>query len=108
MFPVIDGWTLLAKIRQMNIQTHILCLTAKDMVEDQVKGLELGADDYLIKAVAFTELLARLRDLLRRNQPQMIEQMSFADFSIDILYSLLTKKQAFRIINKKLRVVIYA
>lgn len=73
MFPVIDGWTLLAKIRQMNIQTQILCLTAKDIVEDRVKGLELGADDYLIKPFAFTELLACLRDLLRRNQPQMIE-----------------------------------
>lgn len=92
MLPSIDGWTLIAKIRQMNIKIHILCLTAKDAVEDRVKGLELGADDYLIKPFAFTELLARLRNLLRRSQPQVMEQMTVADLNIDILKYKVTRK----------------
>lgn len=69
----------------MNILTPILCLTAKDTVDDRVKGLELGADDYLIKPFAFSELLARLRNLLRRNQPQTKEQITVADLHIDVL-----------------------
>lgn len=85
MLPLIDGWTLIQKIRQLNIKTHILCLSAKDTVDDRVKGLELGADDYLIKPFAFTELLARIRNLLRRNQPQAVEQFTVADLNIDIL-----------------------
>lgn len=84
MLPAIDGWTLLAKIRQMNIKTPVLCLTAKDTVEERVKGLESGADDYLIKPFAFTELLARLRNLLRRNQPQVMEPVMVSDLTIDI------------------------
>lgn len=84
MLPFIDGWSLIAKIRQMDINTHILCLTAKDTVDDRVKGLELGADDYLIKPFAFTELLARIRNLLRRNQPHTTEQVIIADLEIDI------------------------
>ncbi len=84
MLPFIDGWSLITKIRQMNIKTHILCLTAKDTVADRVKGLELGADDYLIKPFAFTELLARIRNLLRRNQPHTTEQIIVADLIIDI------------------------
>lgn len=83
MLPYIDGWTLITKIREMNIKTHILCLTAKDAVDDRVKGLELGADDYLVKPFAFTELLARIRTLLRRNQPHSIEILEVSDLKID-------------------------
>jgi len=83
MLPYIDGWTLITKIREMNINTHILCLTAKDAVDDRVKGLELGADDYLVKPFAFTELLARIRTLLRRNQPHSIEILEVCDLKID-------------------------
>ncbi|MDP3561151.1 MAG: heavy metal response regulator transcription factor [Legionellaceae bacterium] len=83
MLPYIDGWTLIKKIREMNIKTHILCLTAKDAIDDRVKGLELGADDYLIKPFAFTELLARIRTLLRRSQPHSIEILEVCDLKID-------------------------
>lgn len=62
-----------------------MCLTAKDTIDDRVKGLELGADDYLIKPFAFTELLARIRNLLRRNTPLNTDQLAVADLNIDIL-----------------------
>ena len=83
MIPHIDGWTLVKKIRQININVPILFLTAKDAVDDRVKGLELGADDYLVKPFAFSELLARIRSLLRRKQPQSNEILTIADLVID-------------------------
>lgn len=83
MLPHIDGWTLLKKIRTFNTETPVLFLTAKDTVDDKVKGLELGADDYLIKPFAFSELLARIRSLLRRKQPQTTTTLQIADLKID-------------------------
>ena len=85
MLPYMDGWTVIAKIREINVQVPILCLSAKDTVADRVKGLELGADDYLLKPFAFTELLARIRTLLRRNQPQASEPLSIGHLCIDLL-----------------------
>ena len=66
MLPGIDGWAILAGIRKAGKDTPVLFLTARDHVDDRVKGLELGADDYLVKPFAFSELLARVRTLLRR------------------------------------------
>ncbi|MDI3481044.1 MAG: hypothetical protein PWQ97_699 [Tepidanaerobacteraceae bacterium] len=66
MLPAIDGLTVLRRLRENNVTTPVLFLTAKDAVEDRVKGLDLGADDYLIKPFSFDELLARIRALLRR------------------------------------------
>src|SRR5207247_2405835 len=66
MLPGRDGWSVLAELRRAGRQTPILFLTAKDAVQDRVKGLELGADDYLVKPFAFSELLARVRSILRR------------------------------------------
>ena len=66
MLPKKDGWTVVAKVREAHKQTPILFLTARDSVRDRVKGLELGADDYLVKPFAFAELLARVRTLVRR------------------------------------------
>ena len=66
MLPDINGWQIIASLRESGITTPVLFLTAKDSVEDRVKGLERGADDYLIKPFAFTELLARVRTLLKR------------------------------------------
>jgi len=83
MLPSINGWTIIEKIRQMNSNIPVLFLTAKDSVADRVKGLELGADDYLIKPFAFVELLARLRSLLRRKQPPAKEILDIADLKID-------------------------
>lgn len=68
MLPKLDGWKILTEIRKVNTLTPILFLTAQDQIEDRVKGLGLGADDYLIKPFAFAELLARIRSLLKRGQ----------------------------------------
>ncbi|MSR10604.1 MAG: response regulator [Gammaproteobacteria bacterium] len=66
MLPDINGWQVIASLRENGVDVPVLFLTAKDSVEDRVKGLERGADDYLVKPFAFTELLARVRSLLRR------------------------------------------
>jgi DNA-binding response OmpR family regulator len=66
MLPGMDGLALLEKLRSEGRQTHVLILTAKDTVADRVKGLDLGADDYLVKPFAFEELLARIHALIRR------------------------------------------
>ena len=66
MLPDINGWQVITSLRENGVDVPVLFLTAKDSVEDRVKGLERGADDYLVKPFAFTELLARVRSLLRR------------------------------------------
>lgn len=85
MLPKVDGWTILKKIRQSNHQTCILLLTACHSVSERVQGLELGADDYLVKPFAFSELLARIRSLLRRNSTQRSDLLQVADLKIDIV-----------------------
>jgi two-component system copper resistance phosphate regulon response regulator CusR len=85
MLPGRDGWSILTELRRQGKQTPVLFLTARDAVPDRVKGLELGADDYLIKPFAFSELMARLRSILRRrsvNHPQILQ---VADLEIDLL-----------------------
>ncbi len=67
MLPKLDGFEVLKRIRNKNIKTPVLLLTARDGIEDRVQGLDFGADDYLVKPFAFDELLARIRVLLRRN-----------------------------------------
>src|SRR5919108_6483281 len=75
MLPKKDGWELVADLRRDGIRTPILFLTARDSVRDRVKGLNLGADDYLVKPFAFSELLARVRSLLRRSPTQADEHL---------------------------------
>lgn len=84
MLPGLDGWQLLQIIRRKS-QTPVLFLTARDAIEDRVKGLELGADDYLIKPFSYAELLARVRTLLRRGPPREVEQFQVADLHLDLL-----------------------
>ncbi|CAN7212354.1 heavy metal response regulator transcription factor [Pseudomonas sp. LjRoot71] len=84
MLPGLDGWQLLQIIRR-KWQTPVLFLTARDAVEDRVKGLELGADDYLVKPFSYAELLARVRTLLRRGPPREVEQFQVADLHLDLL-----------------------
>ncbi len=85
MLPGRDGWTILLDLRQAQNQTPVLLLTARDSVADRVKGLELGADDYLIKPFAFSELLARIRSLIRRGPGRPLENIQIADLQIDIV-----------------------
>ena len=82
MLPGMDGWSVLRKLRETK-DTPVIFLTARDEVEDRVKGLELGADDYLVKPFAFSELLARLRTLLRRGRGAQPEILRIADLELD-------------------------
>ncbi len=84
MLPDADGWTILRALRKSK-QTPVLFLTARDTVEDRVKGLELGADDYLVKPFAFSELLARMRSVLRRGQAREPDVLIAGDLVIDLL-----------------------
>ena len=86
MMPGLDGWEVLQKVRASGKDVPVLFLTARDRVEDRVKGLELGADDYLIKPFAFSELLARVRTLLRRGSSAPSQTyMKLADLEVDLL-----------------------
>jgi two-component system copper resistance phosphate regulon response regulator CusR len=85
MLPDVDGWRIIQALRQAGKQTPVLFLTARDSVNDRVKGLELGADDYLVKPFAFAELLARVRTLLRRGVTQVLaDQLKVADLVLDL------------------------
>ena len=83
MLPGMDGWSILRKLRGEGLQTHVLILTARDAVEDRVEGLDLGADDYLVKPFALDELLARVRALLRRQYQSKNPLIKVADLELD-------------------------
>ena len=86
MLPRMDGWGVLQALTQAGIRTPVIFLTAKDQVEDRVRGLELGAADYLVKPFSFAELLARVRNVLRRG-PAAIESsvLQVADLEVDLI-----------------------
>ncbi len=85
MLPGKNGWSILEDLRLAKKQTPVLLLTARDAVEDKVKGLELGADDYLVKPFAFSELLARIRSILRRGPIREINIINIVDLEIDAI-----------------------
>lgn len=82
--PVLDGFSLLAALRESRSTIPVLCLTARDTVAEKIKGLELGADDYLVKPFSFSELLARLRTILRRGVKSSDPIIRVADLEIDL------------------------
>ncbi|MBI2734556.1 MAG: heavy metal response regulator transcription factor [Aquabacterium sp.] len=85
MLPDVDGWRIMQSLREAGKHTPTLFLTARDSVEDRVKGLELGADDYLVKPFAFAELLARVRTLMRRGStPMLTDRLQVADLVLDL------------------------
>lgn len=90
MLPKLTGWQVLERLR-MQKKTPVLFLTARDEVDDRVKGLELGADDYLVKPFAFTELVARLRSLLRRGAAREPGRLHVADLEVDVLKRRVTR-----------------
>ncbi len=83
MLPKKEGWTVVEELRAKGIHAPILFLTARDSVPDRVKGLELGADDYLVKPFAFSELVARVRSLLRRRETQQGDHLQIEDLELD-------------------------
>jgi two-component system, OmpR family, copper resistance phosphate regulon response regulator CusR len=83
MLPRRDGWSVIAELRRAGKLTPVLFLTARDQVHDRVKGLELGADDYLVKPFAFSELLARIHSVLRRGSSRPVETLKLTDLEID-------------------------
>src|ERR1700745_718230 len=85
MLPGRDGWSILESYRRGGGQAPVLFLTARDAVQDRVKGLDLGADDYLVKPFAFSELLARVRSLLRRDPARQLGRLRRADLEIALI-----------------------
>jgi two-component system copper resistance phosphate regulon response regulator CusR len=82
--PARDGWSVLQELRSAGNTLPVLLLTARDSVSDRVRGLELGADDYLVKPFAFSELLARIRTVLRRGGSRPSNLLSIADLELDV------------------------
>ncbi|HEX9878380.1 MAG TPA: heavy metal response regulator transcription factor [Gammaproteobacteria bacterium] len=92
MLPDIDGWRILKALREAGGKAPVLFLTARDTVNDRVKGLDLGADDYLVKPFAFAELLARVRTLLRRGaSPAFETTLAVADLELDLMRRRVTR-----------------
>lgn len=85
VLPDRDGWSVMAELRRAGRETPVIFLTARDSVDDRVRGLELGADDYLVKPFAFSELLARIKTVLRRGPGRQPEMARIVDLEVDFL-----------------------
>ncbi len=91
MLPGKDGFTVLRELRGRSIFTPVICLTARDAVDDRIRGLDLGADDYISKPFSFSELLARIRALLRRGQAVNPNPIVVADLTVDVITRSVTR-----------------
>ncbi|QWV92920.1 heavy metal response regulator transcription factor [Geomonas oryzisoli] len=85
MLPIKGGWAIIQELREAGKEVPVIFLSARDSVHDRVHGLELGADDYLVKPYAFSELLARIRIILRRHPLQQSELLKLADLELDLV-----------------------
>lgn len=85
MLPLLDGWTVIQRIREQNKRTPVLFLSARDSIEERVKGFDLGADDYLVKPFSFSELAARIKSMMRRGQVQQTLSLQVDDLCIDLV-----------------------
>jgi DNA-binding response OmpR family regulator len=94
MMPAKDGFTVVRQLRRKNITTPVLFLTARGEVEDRVRGLDAGGDDYLAKPFSMAELLARLRALLRRQRPSISNTIRVADLELDLISHQATRAGA--------------
>lgn len=94
MLPGMDGLTLLTALREKQKDTHVLILTAKDTVEDRITGLNLGADDYLVKPFSFQELLARVQALVRRRYQQKSPRIVLRDIEVDTTRKMVVRQGA--------------
>ena len=92
MLPRMDGWGVLQALTQAGVPTPVIFLTARDQVEERVRGLELGAADYLVKPFSFAELLARVRNVLRRGRPALESStLQVADLEVDLMRRRVTR-----------------
>ncbi len=92
MLPGLDGFSLLRRVREQGAQTPVICLTARDAVEDRVRGLNLGADDYLPKPFSFSELWARINALLRRGPRFLDNPIVIGDLSVNLLTRVVQRR----------------
>jgi two-component system copper resistance phosphate regulon response regulator CusR len=107
MMPEMDGWEFLRRLREI-ADTPVLFLTARDQLEDRLKGFALGADDYLIKPFSFAELIARMRTLLRRGPIRKDQVLAIADLQIDVLKRKVTRaNQKIELTNKEFSLLHY-
>lgn len=81
--PSMDGWDVLTKLREIGVMTPVLMVTARDAVEQRVKGLSLGADDYIVKPFALSELTARIQTVMRRARGSVSDELRYADLMLD-------------------------
>ncbi|HVQ19738.1 MAG TPA: heavy metal response regulator transcription factor [Terrimicrobiaceae bacterium] len=108
MLPGRDGWSIITELRHANLHTPVLFLTARDLVRDRVKGLELGADDYLIKPFAFSELFARIRSILKRGPVRQESTVRIGDLEIDPrLHKALRAGRGLQLTTKEFTLLVY-
>lgn len=106
--PKRDGWSVLRRLREDGHATPVLFLTARDEVADRVKGLDLGADDYLVKPFAFSELLARIRTLMRRPSLQPVQTLALDDLSVDLVSQKVVRAgQSLRLTATEYRLLVF-
>ena len=108
MLPTMDGFTVLKKLREQKIKVPVLMLTARGEMDDKVKGLDIGADDYLVKPFEFPELISRLKAIIRRNKGEASPLISIGDLTIDI-NSMAVKRadKEIKLSSREYRILMY-